>query len=80
MAVLTEKQKKAVPRSQRGLPNKSGTGSYPMPDKAHAAAAKSYAARFASPAQEAQIDAKANRILGNKKVDAIKRRAAQNGS
>ena len=36
MARLTEKQKRAVPKSQRGIPSKSGTGSYPMPDKAHA--------------------------------------------
>ncbi len=64
MAILSEKQKRAVPKSERGLPNKSGTGSYPMPDKAHARAAKSYASRFASPAQQAQIDAKANKILG----------------
>ena len=63
MATLSEKQKKAVPKSQRGLPNKSGTGSYPMPDKQHAVAAKAYATRFASPAQEAQIDAKANKII-----------------
>lgn len=66
MARLTERQKKAVPKSKRGLPNKSGTGSYPMPDKAHARAAKSYAARYASPSQRAQIDARADRILGKK--------------
>lgn len=63
MAVLSEKQKRAVPKSERGLPEKSGTGSYPMPDRAHAAAAKRYAARFASPSEEARIDAKANKIL-----------------
>jgi len=63
MAKLSEKQKKAVPKSQRGLPNKSGTGSYPMPDAKHAAVAKAYAKRFASPAQQAKINAKANRII-----------------
>ena len=62
--ILSEKQKRAVPKKERGLPEKSGTGSYPMPDAAHARAAKSYAARFASPAQRARIDAKADRILG----------------
>jgi hypothetical protein len=67
MAKLSEKQKKAVPKSQRGIPSKSGTGSYPMPDKAHAANAKARAAQFASPAQQKKIDAKANKILGKKK-------------
>ncbi len=36
---LTEKQKRAVPKSQRGVPSKSGTGSFPIPDKKHAKAA-----------------------------------------
>lgn len=66
--ILSEAAKKRVPRSERGLPNKSGTGSYPMPDAAHARAAKSYAARFASPAERAQIDAKADAILGGGKL------------
>jgi hypothetical protein len=66
MAKLTEKAKRAVPKSKRGLPGKSGTGSYPMPDKKHAAVAKGYAKRFASPAQRAKINAKANAILGKK--------------
>ena len=70
MAKLTAAARKKVPKSQMGLPSKAQkgrgavTGSYPMPDKAHARVAKSYAARFASPSQRAQIDAKANRILG----------------
>lgn len=64
MAKLTERQKKAVPKSQRGLPNKSGTGSYPMPDKLHARVAKAYAKRYASPAEQAKINAKANKVLG----------------
>lgn len=64
MAKLTEKQKKAVPKSQRGLPNKSGTGSYPMPDKLHARVAKAYAKRFASLAEQKVINARANKVLG----------------
>ncbi len=70
MAVLTTAQRKRLPKNSFGLPgkrtkkNKAGRGAYPMPDKAHARAAKSYAARFATPSQRAQIDAKANRILG----------------
>ncbi len=35
-----------------------------MPDRKHAAVAKGYAERFASPAVKAKVDAKANRILG----------------
>ena len=46
MAVLSEAQKKAVPKSERGVPGKSGTGSYPMPDAAHARAAEAYAAKY----------------------------------
>lgn len=65
MARLTSKQRKAIPKSKFGVPSKApGAGSYPMNNKTHARVAKSYAARFASPSQRAQIDAKANRILG----------------
>lgn len=72
MAKLTAADRKRVPKSQMGLPgnatNKGGavSGSYPMPDAKHAAVAKAYAKRFASPAQQKVIDAKANRILGKK--------------
>lgn len=66
MAILSEADKKAVPKSERGLPEKSGTGSYPMPDAKHAAIAKAYAKRFASPAEQQRINAKANAILGKK--------------
>lgn len=70
MAKLTAADRKKIPKSQTGLPGKTTkkggavSGSYPMPDKKHAAVAKSYAKRFASPAQQKVIDAKANRILG----------------
>ena len=66
MAVLSEAQKRAVPESQQGLPEKSGTGSYPMHDAKHAAVAKAYAKRFANPEQRKRIDAKANSILHKK--------------
>ena len=68
MARLTEKQKRAVPKSKRGVPSKSGTGSYPMPDKKHAAVAKGLAAMHHSKNKGA-IDRKANAILkkGKKK-------------
>lgn len=65
MAKLTAKARKAVPKKDFGVPSKApGPGSYPMPDKAHAANAKSRAAQFASPGERARIDAKANKILG----------------
>jgi len=44
MAVMTEAQKKAVPKSKRGVPGKSGTGSYPMPNKDKAEKAEALAA------------------------------------
>lgn len=65
MARLTASARRKVPRSKFGIPSKApGRGSYPMPDRTHARVAKAYAKRFASPSQRAQIDAKANRILG----------------
>ena len=61
---LTSKARKSLPKSAFGLPSKApGSGSYPMPDKKHAAVAKAYAKRFASKAQEKIIDAKANKVL-----------------
>lgn len=42
--ILSEAKKKAVPKSKRGVPGKSGTGSYPMPDAEHAKAAVGFAA------------------------------------
>lgn len=65
MAKLTEKQKMAVPRSQRGIPNKSGTGSFPMPDKKHARAAIMLSGR-APASKRAAIKAKARSILKGK--------------
>ena len=68
MAKLNAAARKRIPKSEFGVPSKApGSGSYPMPDKAHAANAKARAAQFASPAQKAKIDAKADKILGKKK-------------
>lgn len=73
MAKLSAAQRKKIPQSKFGLPAKAATpagkaasGSYPMPDRAHAANAKSRAAQSSklSAGQKAQINAKANRILG----------------
>jgi hypothetical protein len=50
MAKLTEKDRAKLPSKEFGLPEKAGTseakkqtGNYPMPDKRHAASAKSRA-------------------------------------
>lgn len=74
MARLSAADRKKLPSSKFGLPSKAKTasgkakaGSYPMPDKAHARAAESMAARFASPAQRSKIDAKARKVLGSAK-------------
>jgi hypothetical protein len=66
MGLLTKNMRDAVPTSEFGLP---GQRKYPMPDASHAANAKARAtqqenAGNLSPAQKAEIDAKANRVLG----------------
>lgn len=64
---LSAMARKAIPRHDYGVPSKApGSGSYPMPDRQHAAVAKAYASRYASPAVRAKVDAKANRILHKK--------------
>jgi hypothetical protein len=60
MAKLTAKERNKIPTSQFAGPGRS----YPVNDKAHAAAAKSRASQFASPALKAKIFAKADRVLG----------------
>ena len=66
MAKLSAATRKKEPKSDFGLP---GERKYPMPDKAHAANAKARASQQEkkgniTPAQKAQIDAKANKKLG----------------
>jgi hypothetical protein len=64
---LTAEDRKHIKKALFGVPSKApGPGSYPMPDRAHAANAKSRAAQFASPSERRQINAKANRILRQK--------------
>lgn len=67
MAVLTTKQRGKLPSSTFGIP---GRRAYPMPDRAHAANAKSRAAQSTnlSSAQRKRIIAKANTILGKGKA------------
>jgi hypothetical protein len=73
MAKLSEAAKRRVPKSERGVPGKSGTGSYPMPDARHAAAAVGFAAMHHGPAFAAKIRAKAHRLGygGGKKKSAF---------
>lgn len=71
MAKLTAKARKAVPKSEFGLP---GEKKYPMPDKSHAANAKARAtqqekAGNLSPGAKAKIDSKANKVLKSKKTN-----------
>ncbi len=61
MAKLTTKERKALPASDFAGPDRS----YPVPDRAHAIAAKSRAAQFASPSLKKKIDRKANNLLRN---------------
>ena len=66
MAVLKAARRNKLPESTFGLP---GSRKYPMPDRSHAANAKSRASQMVSkgklsPASAAKIRAKANRILG----------------
>jgi hypothetical protein len=68
VAKLTAAKRKKLPKSDFGEP---GSRKYPMPDRSHAANAKARAAQQVkkgnlSKAEEAKIDAKANRILGKK--------------
>lgn len=66
MGIIDAARRKALPTSDFGLP---GRRAYPMPDAGHAANAKARAtqqekAGSITPAQKAQIDAKANAKLG----------------
>ena len=66
---LKETKRDALPRSEFGLP---GERKYPMPDASHATNAKARATQQEkkgniTPAQKAEIDAKADRKLGKGK-------------
>ena len=68
MSKLTAKARKKIPSSKFGL---SSERKYPVNDRAHAANAKARATQQVkkgtlSPAQKAQIDAKANKVLQKK--------------
>jgi hypothetical protein len=59
MARLTAAARRALPASDFAGPHRS----YPIPDKAHAIAAKGRAKEFASPSLKSKVDAKANKRL-----------------
>ena len=75
---LTAAKRNAIPSSKFGLPEKRA---YPLSDRSHAANAKARAtqqehAGRLSPSQKAEIDRKANRVLGEtgKSMRAMKTR------
>jgi hypothetical protein len=66
MAILTSKHRGELSKAMFGLPSERR---FPIPDKNHAANAKARASQqfnagHLSGSQKAQIDAKANRVLG----------------
>lgn len=68
MAKLTAAKRKAMPKSEFGLP---GRKAYPMPDASHAANAKARASQAVNAGRmsentKGKIDAKADRVIGKK--------------
>jgi hypothetical protein len=77
MAKLTAATRKKLPTKVFGLPEKApGPGSYPMPDKKHAAVAEAYAKHDATPAQQARIRAKAHRLFPGMQMHSLKSMAS----
>lgn len=75
MSKLTSKGRNKLPDSKFAGPDRS----YPVPDKSHAANAKARATQAVnagrmSKSEEAKIDAKANRVLGDKLEKRISKR------
>ena len=69
MAKLDTKERKKIPKTEFGEPGKRA---YPMPDKSHARNAKARASEMEhkgklSKAEQAKIDAKADKVLGKSK-------------
>lgn len=65
---MSEAAKRAVPRSERGVPSKSGTGSYPLDTPRHRKSAVALAAMHhgSNSAFTKRIRAKAKRLGGTK--------------
>ncbi len=67
MAKLSMAQRKALPKSAFAVPSKApGPGSYPMPDKTHAANAESRASQFGSSSVKSKVAKKAKKFGFNK--------------
>jgi hypothetical protein len=69
MSKLTSKERDKLPKDEFAGPGRS----YPVPDKAHAVDAKARAAQAVkagrmSKAEEAKIDAKADKVIGKAKT------------
>lgn len=59
MAVLTTKQRKALPKSDFAIPEKApGPGSYPLPDKSHGEIALGMVGAHGTPEEKARVRAK----------------------
>lgn len=68
MAKLTMAQRRALPKSDFAVPSKApGPGSYPMPDKQHAAVAQGLAKMHGGPV--AKVKAKARNKFGGNPYD-----------
>lgn len=67
---MTEAAKRKVPKSERGVPSKSGTGSYPLDTAKHRRAAVGLAAMHhgSNSAFTKRIRAKANKLSKHKGV------------
>ncbi len=67
---MSEAAKRAVPKSERGVPSKSGTGSYPLDTAKHRGEAIALAAMHhgSHSAFTNRIRAKANRLAKHKMV------------
>jgi len=66
MARLKMKQRKALASSSFAIPSKApGSGSYPIPDRSHAANALARVSQHGSPAEKAQVRAKVRRKYPN---------------
>lgn len=75
MSKLKASTRNKLPKSEFGMP---GERKYPMPDKSHAANAKARASQMEakgkiSKSTENKIDAKANRVLGNKTLRGVRK-------
>lgn len=63
MGKLTAAQRKRVKKSRFGIPSKApGSGSYPMPDRSHAANALARVSQHGTASEKSQVRAKACRL------------------